>query len=156
MTLSGDQDPEQDADPGDEAQNVSPAAMLLAEDPLVDHLQGARHGHGASGGKDQGGHNGGSGMGGRGPGKLAHDSGALSVQADMSAQIGVDAVIGQGTQQNDERQDRQQQRGPEQHNRVDEVEGAEPSEEDLGCRAFETDSHSIDQAARSTTGASPH
>jgi hypothetical protein len=38
--------------------------MRLAEDPLVDHLKGTRHGHGASRGKNQRGHYLDSGMGG--------------------------------------------------------------------------------------------
>jgi hypothetical protein len=61
---------------------------------------------------------------------MTDDAGALSIQADMSAQIGVDPVIRQGAQQDDGRQDRQQQRSPEKDDRVDEVEGAEPSKED--------------------------
>jgi hypothetical protein len=36
-----DQDPEQDASPGEESESVSPSAMLLLEDLLVDHLKGA-------------------------------------------------------------------------------------------------------------------
>jgi hypothetical protein len=74
----GDQDPEQDASPGDEAESVSPTAMLLVEDLLVDHLKGARLGHGASGGKDQGGDYRSGGAGGRGPEKLTDDAGALT------------------------------------------------------------------------------
>jgi len=34
-----DQDSEQDTGPGDETENILPAAMLLAENPLVDHLK---------------------------------------------------------------------------------------------------------------------
>jgi len=48
-------------------------------------------------------------MGGCGPEKLADDADALLVEADMPAQVGVDPVIGQGTEQDNERQDRQQQ-----------------------------------------------
>jgi hypothetical protein len=81
----GDQDPGRDAGPGEEAENVSPAAMLLAEDPLIDHLQGARDGHGTRGGKDQGGRNRSGGMGGRGAEQLADDAGAHRVQAATSS-----------------------------------------------------------------------
>ena len=90
----GDQDPEQDANPDDETGNVSPPAMRLAEDPLIDHLKGARHGQGANGGENQGGHYRSRGMGGRGPEKLTNDASALPVETDVPAQIGVDAVIG--------------------------------------------------------------
>jgi hypothetical protein len=76
----GEQDAEQDASSGEEAENVSPAAMLLAEDPLIDHLKGARHDHGADGGNDQGRHDRSRGMGGRGSEKLADDAGALPVR----------------------------------------------------------------------------
>ena len=106
--------------------------MRLAEDPLIDHLKGARHGHGADRGKNQGGRHPGSRMSGRGPEQLAYDECALAVETDMPAQVGVDPVIGQGTQQDDERQDRDQQRGPEKRDRVDEAESAELPEEDLG------------------------
>jgi hypothetical protein len=34
-----DQDSEQDTGPGDETEDIPPAAMLLAENPLVDHLK---------------------------------------------------------------------------------------------------------------------
>jgi hypothetical protein len=76
-------------------------------------------------------------MAGRGFEELADDAGALTVETEMPAQIGVDPVIGQGTQQDNEWEDGQQQRGAEKDDRVGEVEGAEPPEEDLGRRAFE-------------------
>jgi len=105
--------------------------MRPAEDPLVDHLQGTRHGNGARGSEYKGGHDGGCGMGRGGPEELAHDQRALAVKADMSAQIGVDPVIGERTQQDHERQHGDQQRGPEQDDRVGEVQGAEPLQEGL-------------------------
>jgi hypothetical protein len=68
--------------------------MRLTEDPLVDHLQGTGHGDGAHGGEDQGCHYGGGGMGRGGPEELAHDESALTVEADIPAQIGVGTTNG--------------------------------------------------------------
>lgn len=53
---AGDQEPEQDTRPGGEAEDVFPAAILLADDPLAGHLKGTGHGHGAGGGPNQRGH----------------------------------------------------------------------------------------------------
>ena len=94
-------------------------------------------------------------MGGRGPEKLTNDASALPVETDVPAQIGVDAVVGQGTQQDDERQDGQQQRGPEQDDRVAEVQSAELSEEVLGCRPFEAAPCSTGEATSGSTGTGP-
>src|SRR5258708_22786129 len=95
-------------------------------------------------------------MGGGGAEKLADDAGALPAEADMTAQVGVDPVIGQGTEQDDERQDGQQQRGPEQDDRVGEVDRAELSEEGLGRRAFVATVRCSDKAALRSTGTGPH
>jgi hypothetical protein len=55
----------------------------------------------------------------------------------MPAQIGVDPVIGQRTQHDDEREDADQQRSSEQDDRVGEVQRGEPPEEDLGRLPFQ-------------------
>jgi hypothetical protein len=79
----------------------------------VGHLKETGHGHGAGGGQNRRGHYRGGRMGRGGPEQLTHDHSALAVEAGMPAQIGVDPVIGQGTQQDDEREDADQQRSPD-------------------------------------------
>jgi hypothetical protein len=68
---------------------------------------------------------------------VTHDERTLMVETDVSAQIGVNAVIGQRTQQDDKGQDSDQQRSPEKHDRVDEVEAAKLPKKPLAGRRFE-------------------
>jgi len=66
----------------------------------------------------------------------------------MPAQIGINPVIGKGAQQDDERQDGDQQRGPEKDDRIGEVEGGEMSGEELGWRPFEPAADSDREGSR--------
>jgi len=126
-----DQDAEEHPAPGGETGGVFPSATRLAEGSLIDPLQGTGYRHGAGGGENQGAGDPRDGMRGRGSEELAHDQSALLIQADVPAQVGVDSVIGQGAEQDDEWQDGDQQRGPEKDAGVDEVQDAELPEKDL-------------------------
>jgi hypothetical protein len=55
----------------------------------------------------------------------------------MPAHIGVDQVIGQRAEKNEEGKDGGQQRGSEKNAGVDEVQGAESPQEDLSAGAVE-------------------